>query len=108
MRIRARLPLVGSVSLLIAFVCIASPQRADCSVASSAGPSREALEAGLAARRRHRASVRSTKTWTLIDYSLPFTAVRLWLLDGQDENRVIKASRVSHAWKSGVLYATEF
>jgi hypothetical protein len=108
MHMRSRLPLIGGVLLLIASVSIVSPQRADCSAPSTAGPSHEALQAGLAARRKHRASIRSAKNWTLIDYSLAFTAVRLWVLDGQDLSRVVQASRVSHAWNSGLLHATEF
>jgi hypothetical protein len=108
MRIRTRLPFAAAVLLLVLLACIVHPERADCSVSDEAGPSPEALAAGLSARRRHRASVRSSAAWTLIDYSLPFTAVRLWVLDGQDATRVVMASRVSHAWKSGLLYATRF
>src|SRR5690242_6875053 len=108
MRIRPRLAAVASVLLLIVLVCTAYPERVACSVSATDSPSRAAMEAGLAARKRHRASVLSAKTWTLIDYSLPFTTVRLWVLDGQDASRVLMASRVSHAWKSGLLYATQF
>lgn len=44
--------------------------------------------------------------WTLIDYDLPFTAIRLWVLDRT--GKVIAGSHVSHAWKSGMLRATTF
>lgn len=72
------------------------------------GPSARALAAGLAARLRHRAQIRRRQVWTLIDYEQPFTAVRFWVLDPRRDNAVVTSSRVSHAWRSGVLYATEF
>lgn len=71
-------------------------------------PSARAMAAGIAARQQHRAEIRAKKVWTLIDYERPFTAVRLWVLDPNRGNAVVTSSRVSHAWKSGVLYATEF
>lgn len=86
----------------------AAPPQAACAVVSSVAPSRAALEAGLAARRRHQRHVSRPKLWTLIDYSLPFTAVRLWVLDAERDHAVLMESRVSHAWRSGVLYATTF
>src|SRR5262245_46559758 len=108
MHIRTRLPAIGGALLLIVFVSITLTERTACAIAQTAGPDPTALSAGLAARQRHRGSVAKTHAWTLIDYSLPFTAVRLWVIDGHDEHRVLMASRVSHAWKSGLLYATRF
>jgi hypothetical protein len=71
-------------------------------------PSARALAAGLAARQQHRAEIRKRGLWTLIDYERPFTAVRLWVLDPTRDHAVVTSSRVSHAWKSGLLHATRF
>jgi hypothetical protein len=98
---------LASGSLVLALAV--TPPRAACAVISdAAGPGAAALEAGLAARQRHRRQVSESSLWTLIDYSLPFTAVRLWVLDAEHDHAVLMESRVSHAWRSGVLYATTF
>ena len=44
---------------------------------------------------------------TIIDYSKPITAQRLFIVD-MKSRQVILRSRVSHAYNSGFLYATEF
>lgn len=44
---------------------------------------------------------------TIIDYSKPITAQRLFIVDMKSRH-VILRSRVSHAYNSGFLYATEF
>ena len=93
---------------LLVLACAFDPPRAACAVVAEAAPSPSALEAGLAALQAHRAQVTNRKRWTLIDYSLPFTSVRLWVLDAEHAHSVLIASRVSHAWRSGMLYATTF
>jgi L,D-transpeptidase catalytic domain len=109
MRTRARLLSTLFTALLLALIAgIGWPPRAVCTVAQNEGPSEAALAAGLRAQQRHRAQVRNAKLWTLIDYELPFTSVRLWVLDARRDNAVKIASRVSHAWNSGALYATTF
>jgi hypothetical protein len=109
MRNRARLFSILFTALLLASLAAASwPMRASCSVAPNDGPSPIALAAGLREQQRHRAHVRNANVWTLIDYELPFTSVRLWVLDARRDNAVKIASRVSHAWSSGALFATRF
>jgi hypothetical protein len=44
---------------------------------------------------------------TIIDYSKPITAQRLFVVD-MKSRQVVLRSRVSHAYNSGLLYATEF
>ncbi len=97
------------VALVLLFVASSSaPRPALCSSRSSAAPSADALGAGLKALARHRKQVRKRRVWTLIDYDLPFTAVRLWVLGFHEESTVLMASRVSHAGRSGIRYATRF
>ena len=57
---------------------------------------------------RHVTKVRKKHVWTLIDYGLAFTSVRLWVLDARNDHAVLESSRVSHAFRSGLLYATKF
>jgi hypothetical protein len=109
MRNRARLSTILVTALLLALLAgIGWPPIALCTVAQNEGPTEAALAAGLLARQHHRAHVRNEKVWTLIDYDLPFTAVRLWVLDARRGNAVKIASHVSHAWRSGKLFATVF
>jgi hypothetical protein len=108
MKSRRRPAFTVVVLFLLVLACAFDPPRAACAAVSEAGPSPSALEAGLAARAQHREQVPNSKRWTLIDYSLPFTSVRLWVLDAEHGHSVVLASRVSHAWRSGLLYATTF
>jgi len=107
---KSRRPLTFALAplCLIVLAYAFDPPRAACADVSEAEPSPTALHAGLAAREQHHAQVSHHTRWTLIDYSLPFTAVRLWVLDAQHDHAVMIASRVSHAWRSGMLYATSF
>lgn len=93
---------------LLAGAALPCPPDALCTHGPDASPSARALSAGLAALDHHRKRVRQTRLWTLIDYDLPFTAVRLWVLQTAETPRVLMRSRVSHAWGSGVVHATEF
>lgn len=106
MPLSSRLSLLAA--LLLAGVFAVVPPRAACSVAPDDGPSITALQAGLAALDKHKGRVRNHRVWTLIDYDLPFTAVRLWVFDRSRGLHVMLSSEVSHAWKSGVLYAARF
>ena len=106
MRISARSCSILSILLLaLGFSAVAFAASSD---EYDGQPSPHALAAGLAARQRHRAEIRKDRVWTLIDYERPFTAVRLWVLDARRDPTVVTASRVSHAWKSGLLHATRF
>lgn len=49
----------------------------------------------------------SNRFLTIIDYSLPSTSKRLWIID-TNENKIIFNSLVSHGKKSGLNYATSF
>lgn len=97
-----------AVLLFIILAWIVGPNCAHCSRASNRGPSANALQAGVAAFTRHRNIIRKTRIWTLIDYDLPFTAIRLWVVEMRQKPKVLIASRVSHAWKSGLLFARRF
>jgi hypothetical protein len=109
MRDQARLfSTLISALLLALLVGIGWPPRAVCAVAQTYGPSETALAAGLRALQRHRRHVSRAQVWTLIDYDLPFTSIRLWVLDARHGNAVKISSRVSHAWNSGSLFATTF
>jgi hypothetical protein len=44
----------------------------------------------------------------IVDYDLPYTAPRLWIIDRLHGNRVVAHVKVSHAEKSGDLYAETF
>jgi len=97
-----------SVLLFVLVAWIVGPQPAVCSEEPDRAPGARALQAGLAAFARHRSRVRKRQIWTLIDYDLPFTAIRLWVLDTERDQAVLMDSRVSHAGRSGLLYATRF
>jgi len=107
---RTRLLLRSIFVLFIAtLVCIVHAPRAVCAIAQNSDrPAPIALREGVLALQKHRAEIRNAARWTLIDYDLPFTAVRLWVLDARHDNAVLMSSRVSHAWNSGLLYATKF
>ena len=106
MKVSARSCLVISVGLLV--LALSAVALAANSEESDAQPSARALAAGVAARQLHRGEIHKRDVWTLIDYERPFTAVRLWLLDARRDHAVVSATRVSHAWKSGLLHATRF
>jgi hypothetical protein len=110
MRNRTRLLLRSIAVLLVTtLACIAQAPRAACAIAQNTDqPSPDALREGLLALRSHRTEIRDAARWTLIDYDLPFTSVRLWVLDARHDNKVLMSSRVSHAWNSGLLFATKF
>jgi len=103
----ARTPLLAAC-LLAVLLGLSIPPRSACAVVADEGPSIPALQAGLAALDAHRGRIDNDRVWTLIDYDLPFTAVRLWVFDRREGLHILHASRVSHAWKSGVLHATRF
>jgi hypothetical protein len=107
MWIRSRLiPLVAVA--LVALSSISGLARAALAGSGDAAPSAHVLAIAVTQLNLHRAQLRNARLWTLIDYERPFTAVRLWVLDAGRGNTVVISSRVSHAWKSGLLRATEF
>jgi len=89
------------LSLVVSAAAWALDRPSAACASSSERPRAAALAAGLAAYGRHRRRIRKKALWTLIDYDQPFTAVRLWVLAAGQEHRVLMASRVSHAGKSG-------
>jgi hypothetical protein len=97
-----------AVLLFVLLGWIAGPQPSVCSGETDRAPEARALQAGLAALARHRLRVRKKQIWTLIDYDLPYNATRLWVLKADAEHTVLMQSRVSHAGRSGLYYATRF
>lgn len=95
------------VAILLLGLAAATPAR-HCLARHDSGPHALVVEEALMAMRKHEKEIRNRDVWTLIDYDLPFTAVRLWVFDARRGHVVLAESRVSHAWKSGALYATEF
>jgi hypothetical protein len=79
-----------------------------CAAIEADAPRSAALETALAAHARHIRQLGNRRLLTLIDYDLPFTAERLWVIDLAQQGRVVHRSRVSHAWKSGALFASQF
>ena len=79
-----------------------------CKAGEHSAPSKPALRAALQAFSAQKRRLSKHRYLTLIDYDLPMTSKRLWVLDRQDNNTVVVHSRVSHAWRSGLLYAKRF
>jgi hypothetical protein len=52
-------------------------------------------------------SISPEKPVVIIDYTKPLFIKRLHVIQTTNE-RILLSARVSHAWKSGVLYATRF
>lgn len=103
--------LVFLVACLSSLLCLSAPRLAAGSSADAppdTQPAAEALAQGLAALRQHARDIHKPGVWTLIDFDLPFTSPRLWILDARHDNAALAQSRVSHAWSSGMLYATQF
>ena len=65
------------------------------------------LRLGQSAARARRGDVARGDHITLIDYRKSILQTRLWVYD-QKAKKVVLAARVSHAWKSGALYARSF
>ncbi|MEW6412831.1 MAG: murein L,D-transpeptidase catalytic domain-containing protein [Candidatus Zixiibacteriota bacterium] len=56
--------------------------------------------------KRHGADIAKDDYRVIVDYSLPIYSKRLWVIDAKTGDVVIH-SHVSHAWKSGFLFATD-
>lgn len=56
----------------------------------------------------NRSQVSISRYVTLIDYSRSILAQRLAVVDTRGAGQVVLRARVSHAWNSGLLYATRF
>jgi hypothetical protein len=103
-----RRPAPGSLAWLGVLALLAGSPPA-CQVrARDAGPRAYVRQAALAAFARHARHVHAKRYLTVIDYDLPFTSERLWVLGATRDHSVVLGARVSHAWKSGVLFATRF
>lgn len=72
----------------------------------SSRPSGTQLAAARQAYMRNKASVMNPVFITLIDYSRPVYATRLWVIN-QVTGKIVMSSRVSHAWRSGMVFATK-
>jgi len=79
-----------------------------CASVEAQAPRLGALDAALRAHALHARQLTNRRLLTLIDYDLPFTTPRLWVIDLGRERAVLHHSRVSHAWSSGALFATRF
>jgi hypothetical protein len=55
----------------------------------------------------NKSNLRNKRYITVIDYGKSILQTRLWVYDTKTDEVVI-SSRVSHAWNSGVLYASDF
>jgi hypothetical protein len=64
-------------------------------------------ELELASELANKYKVLNQRYVTIIDYSKPITAQRLFIVDTKSK-QVVFRSKVSHAYNSGLLYATEF
>ncbi len=56
----------------------------------------------------YRSQARHARYVTLINYRRSILAQRLAVVDTRGPGRVVLRARVSHAWNSGLLYATRF
>ncbi len=71
-------------------------------------PSYECFSRGLQGFNKLKATGRVTKEYlTIVDYSLPSTVKRLWIIDVK-ERKIIMNSLVAHGKNSGQNYATSF
>lgn len=61
----------------------------------------------LAARTKHSGLVSKSRYILLVDYTKSILSPRLWVYDTKSDE-IILSSRVSHAWSSGILYASNF
>lgn len=70
-------------------------------------PKQELLTLVAKERLNYTDKIKNTKYTVLIDYDLPVFKKRLWVIDNESKE-IVLYSRVSHAKKSGLLYATTF
>src|SRR5262245_6402360 len=108
---RKLIGLTSFTAALLTIIALLAPLPASGSTAAAERedvPSAAAVARGLAEAHRHRGEIHNRRVWTLIDYDLAFTSIRLWVLDAQHDNAILARSRVSHAWRSGLVYATRF
>jgi hypothetical protein len=64
---------------------------------AAARPSAAVLQAAASAFARHRGRIRKPQVWTVVDYDLPSSTARLWVLDHADGDRVLFHTRTAHA-----------
>ena len=64
------------------------------------------LRAALRSYQRNQSAVANQRYVTLIDYTKPVVVKRLWVVE-RATGKVVLSSHVSHAFKSGLLYASK-
>lgn len=70
-------------------------------------PNERLLHAAKQLQRSHIKKLKKRGRLVIIDYSLPVYKKRLWVINSKT-NEIIFHSRVGHAWRSGIIYATDF
>jgi hypothetical protein len=76
-------------------------------VTSDTQPPSSKLQAALKSYQRNQSQVLNTRYLTLIDYTKPVLVKRLWVVEIAT-GKIVLNSHVSHAFNSGLLYATNF
>lgn len=76
-------------------------------VTKDSQPPTALLQAALKSYRRNQLQVANKRYLTVIDYTKPVLMKRLWVVDLATE-KIMLNSHVSHAFNSGLLYATNF
>ena len=114
-----RVGLIASVVMTLLNACVSTshtpyivnqiPSRAHIIAAQTHNQLRPALVtiALMAYNKAQHAGHGYKHIYTIIDYSLPSTTTRLWVID-LDNNRVLFQEKVAHGVGSGQLYATQF
>jgi L,D-peptidoglycan transpeptidase YkuD (ErfK/YbiS/YcfS/YnhG family) len=74
---------------------------------ASSNPSDDVLTLAKKEYQANKAKLDNKRYITIIDYSKSILQTRLYVYDTKTGD-VVLSSRVSHAWNSGVLYATDF
>lgn len=73
--------------------------------AASANPDASLLRAAKSAFASKKGQLNNQRYITIIDYRKNIFQTRLWVYDSHTD-QIVLASRVSHAWESGMLYAS--
>tara|TARA_R100000951_G_C2604179_1_gene169111 strand:+ start:46 stop:591 length:546 start_codon:yes stop_codon:yes gene_type:complete len=70
-------------------------------------PNKKLLLTAKQLQRNHFKKLKNGDRLVIIDYSLPVFKKRLWVINTKTDE-IIFYSRVGHAWRSGIIYATNF
>lgn len=98
----------ASIARLLAVAVLCAPATIASAAASAGAPRSEALDLALRAYRCARARGEVAQpTLALIDYSLPSSERRLWLIDAES-GQILRNELVAHGRGSGDLFADHF